>query len=657
MKAEEELSREIESLRKRLKETEKILHALQSSEEISRRSEQEKMSILNSLHEAIVYLDADMRILWTNSGANAAVGLTPDEMLGRYCYEVWCQKGNRCADCPAAMTMRTGRPEEGEISSPDGKIWLHRSYPVQNAGGHVERVVATAIDVTERKEDEARLREHDQILDQIHDSIISTDLEGYVVTWNKGAERIFGYSAEEGLGKHISFVYPPDQHEFLQKEVIGLLKKEGRHEIEVRMRRKGGDDFYAHLSLSMLKDKEGREIGMIGSSVDVTERRQMEAALRRSREELERRVQERTVALSNANRNLQQTGELLEKLFSSIDVMIAYLDRDFTFLRVNRALAENDGRPPEFFIGKKFFDLFPNVDRENFRKVVETGQPVSGYGRPFIHPEHSERGVTYWDWSLQPVKGSDGRVAGVVSSFVDVTERRRAEEALKESERRLRFLSSQLITVQEQERKRVAGELHDGLGALLSGIKYKIEATLFQKSRNKLKAMEKQLESVVPMIQESLEEVRRIQTDLRPATLDNLGVLAALRGDCRRFQTTYPNVSIRQELEIGEEEVPDWLKIVLYRISQEALNNVAKHSGANLLHLSLRKQQRKINLVIEDDGRGFNVNEVLSRESSKRGFGLTSMRERSELSGGAFSIESTLGKGTIIRVSWPTEVK
>ena len=657
MKAEEELLREVEDLRKRLKETGEILHDLQDREEILRRSEQEKMVILNSVREAIAYLDADMRILWTNGAANEAIGLAPEQIAGRYCYEVWCQKGEPCADCPAAMTIKTGHPGEGEISTPDGKIWLHRSYPVQSADGHIDRVVAAAIDITERKEYEARLQEHDQILDQIHDSVISTDLEGHVVTWNKGAERIFGYSAEEGFGKHISFVYPPDHHEFLQKEVIEPLKEKGRHEIEVRMRRKGGDDFYAHLSLSLLRNKDGSEIGMIGSSVDVTERRQMEEELRRSHEELERRVRERTAELFRANQDLRRTTELLEKLFSSIDVMIAYLDKDLNFLRVNRALAEDDGRVPEFFMGKNVFDLYPNLDKRDFRSVVETGQSVSGYGSPFVHPEHPERGVTYWDWSLQPVKEPDGNVAGVVLSFVNVTDRMRAEEALRDSERRLRFLSSQLITVQEQERKRVAGELHDGLAALLSGIKYKMEATLLQKSKNKLKAMEKQLESVIPMVQESLEEVRRIQTDLRPATLDNLGVLAAIRGDCRRFQLTYPTVSIRQEIEIGEDEVPGWLKIVLYRISQEALNNVAKHSQANLLHLSLQKRQGKIALVIQDDGRGFNVDEMLSRESSQRGFGLTSMRERSELSGGAFTIESTLGKGTTIRVSWPAEVK
>ncbi len=159
------------------------------------------------------------------------------------------------------------------------------------------------------------------------------------------------------------------------------------------------------------------------------------------------------------------------------------------------------------------------------------------------------------------------------------------------------------------------------------------------------------------MIQECVEEVRRIQTDLRPVILDSLGVLAAIRGDCRRFQTIYPSISIQQEVEIQEDEVPACLKIVIYRIFQEALTNVGKHSNADLVHFSLRKREGKIELVIQDNGRGFNLKEALSRESSRRGLGLTSMRERAELSGGSFAIESIEGKGTTIRVSWPTDVR
>ena len=138
-----------------------------------------------------------------------------------------------------------------------------------------------------RKQAEEALRRQAQILDQIHDSVVSTDLDGNVTSWNKGAERLFGYSDKEVLGKHISFLYPEDKHQFLEQEVIKSLRKKGEHEIEVQMRRKSGEDFHAHLSLSMLKSKDGSVVGMIGYSLDITERKRAEEMLRQITRQLE----------------------------------------------------------------------------------------------------------------------------------------------------------------------------------------------------------------------------------------------------------------------------------------------------------------------------------------------------------------------------------
>ncbi|MBI4847416.1 MAG: PAS domain-containing protein [Nitrospirae bacterium] len=121
--------------------------------------------------------------------------------------------------------------------------------------------------------------------------------------------------------------------------------------------------------------------------------------------------------------SLQRTNELLENIFSNVYVLIAYMDRDFNFIRVNSKYAEADGRKPEFFAGKNHFDLYPHEENEAiFRKVAETGEPYFVRAKPFVHPEHPERGMTFWDWSLKPVKDADGKTAGLVLSLVDVTE-------------------------------------------------------------------------------------------------------------------------------------------------------------------------------------------------------------------------------------------
>jgi signal transduction histidine kinase len=150
-----------------------------------------------------------------------------------------------------------------------------------------------------------------------------------------------------------------------------------------------------------------------------------------------------------------------------------------------------------------------------------------------------------------------------------------------------------------------------------------------------------------------MEEARRIQMSLRPSMLDDIGILATINWFCRQFESTYPHIRIRQEIDIQEHDVPESLKIVIYRVLQEALNNIAKHSKAPVVLLLLRGGKNGIELVIRDCGQGFDLDEAYSRKGTAKGLGLDSMRERAELSGGSFSIESRKGAETVIRAKWP----
>jgi len=227
--------------------------------------------------------------------------------------------------------------------------------------------------------------------------------------------------------------------------------------------------------------------------------------------------------------------------------------------------------------------------------------------------------------------------------------RKKTENALKESEAQVTNLTSQLLLAEENERKRIARELHDGLGQSLSAIAFNVKTTL-EKVGDKVKTGFESLEAIMPIIQQSLEEVKRIGMNLRPAILDDLGLLPTIGWFIRGYQTTYPSIRVEKQTEIEETQVPDPLKVVIYRILQEAMNNIAKHSKANLVSISLfRKKDDRIELVIEDNGIGFDM------ESIRKGLGLGSMRERAEFSVGSFDIESVRGKGTVIRASWAIE--
>ncbi len=216
----------------------------------------------------------------------------------------------------------------------------------------------------------------------------------------------------------------------------------------------------------------------------------------------------------------------------------------------------------------------------------------------------------------------------------------------------LRDLSSKLLSAQEDERKRIAGEIHDTLGGCLTAIKFRVDDALGRIGKSSDTGAES-LKAVTPVIQEGIEECRRIQMDLRPSILDDLGLLATLSWFCRRYQTIYTGIKVELEQTLEERDIPNSLSIVIFRVMQEGMNNIAKHSKADLVHLSLRKRDGRIELVLKDNGQGFDLRQVTGSENTKRGLGLTSMRERTELSGGSFTIESTEGKGTSVRASWP----
>jgi signal transduction histidine kinase len=216
----------------------------------------------------------------------------------------------------------------------------------------------------------------------------------------------------------------------------------------------------------------------------------------------------------------------------------------------------------------------------------------------------------------------------------------------------LRQLSLKLISTQEEERKKIAGDIHDSLGACLSTIKFKVQ-DIFQRTGETDSVFAESLKPLLPVIQDGIEECRRIQMDLRPSLLDDLGLLATLSWFLRRFQTIYSKIQVEQEIQVEEDDISHPLKVVVFRVTQEALNNIAKHSEGSLARLSLRKKNHKIELTVEDNGQGFNIEKALALESTKRGLGLSSMKERVEFSGGSFQIESTEGRGTTIRVSWP----
>jgi PAS domain S-box-containing protein len=364
-------------------------------------------------------------------------------------------------------------------------------------------------------------------------------------------------------------------------------------------------------------DTDGSTL-ILEMGIDVTERKRAEDALRDA---------------SLYTRNLIE---------ASLDPLVT-ISADGKIMDVNRATELITGVPRDELIGTDFSYYFtePKKAGEGYQRVFQDGF-VRDYPLTIRHRSGRLTDVLY---NATVYRNEAGAVQGVFAAARDITERKRADEELKTKEKQIRFFASQCLTAQETERRRIAAELHDSIASSLAGVKFRIEKT--GDDIKKGLADPESMKDLSSNVAQSLGEVRRIMADLRPSILDDLGILPALNWFCREYQKTYPQISVEKQIGISEDEVPDSLKIVIFRISQEAMSNIAKHSKASLVDVVLQKAGESVELTIQDNGHGFKTDEIA------KGFGLSTMRERAELSGGTFAIQSTEGKGTVIRATWP----
>jgi PAS domain S-box-containing protein len=286
-----------------------------------------------------------------------------------------------------------------------------------------KRMVGIVQDITERKQVEYLLLETQRMAKL---GSWEYDIRTNKITWSKEVYFLFGLDESyvpslEGLADWIH----PDDLWVISPETIEKNTKAGIQEMEYRIIDQTTKEVKWVIGRGeTIKDSDGNSIKNYGSFQDITNRKQIENELRASKTQTEK------------ERNLLQ-----EVMNSTKNVHLVYLDNDFNFVRVNKAYAETCGYEPEEMVGKNHFDLYPHEENEViFAKVRDTGELFEIKDKPFSFPDQPERGTTYWDWSLVPIKGSDGRVVGLVFSLVETTGRKLTEEALQESEEKYRRL-------------------------------------------------------------------------------------------------------------------------------------------------------------------------------------------------------------------------
>lgn len=344
--------------------------------------------------------------------------------------------------------------------------------------------------------------------------------------------------------------------------------------------------------------------------------------------------------------------DYVDNIIGSMNDTLIVVNPEGKIRSVNRATCELLGYTEDELVGKKI-DLVVAGEEEIFN--AETMEGLHG-GKTLVN--HEVDYVTKVGkripmlFSATVLRDKGGKVEGIVGLAKNIEERKRAEEALRESERRLRFLSTQLLTVQEEERKRLSAELHDELGQAL--ILFKIQLRSIQSAMDKDQAQLKgECDELIGYINEVSENVRRLSRDLSPAILEDLGFLAAIRRLADGFAKQF-DVRVSPDAADTEDLFSKEAQIIAYRIIQECFTNIAKHSQAKNVFVEIGERDGQLVFRVEDDGKGFNVKEVLDRRDPiERGLGLAAMLERARMLRGSCDIQSQEGVGTIVTCTIP----
>ena len=338
----------------------------------------------------------------------------------------------------------------------------------------------------------------------------------------------------------------------------------------------------------------------------------------------------------------------IEALFEGSVSCLVLLDRQFNFVRVNRAYAAVCNRLIEDFAGRNHFELYPSDAKSIFDEVVRSRQAFKASAHPFVFPDDHERKTTYWDWTLTPVLDRRGEVEFLIFSLNDVTERKRTEERLRESEAQLRNLAAALQALRESERAHIARELHDGLGQALTVLKLGVTRAASDLRGGPLAStVGDQLRAIAVGIDHAADSVRELATWLRPAMLDQFGLIPALEAAATALEE---RSAVRCRVRGGPATcgLSPNQETAIFRIVQEALTNVTRHARASVVVVSVRRLE---NLAVTsglDNGTGIDPAAINRRNS----LGLAGMRERAELAGGTLEIRPRR-RGTAIVVRIP----
>jgi PAS domain S-box-containing protein len=600
---------------------------------------------------------SDGFIEYFNAQALAFLGLAQEELCG-----CGWRKLIHPDDAPRAQSAWEQSFRSGKVYQADLRIrrndglyyWVAaRGQPVRRQDGQVQRWVGTFVEIqgqgqttenpvqhidtiafqgcqhefTERNRAEEDRSQLAAIVQSSDDAIVGKTLSGIVTSWNAGARRLFGYTAEEMVGQPLLRLVPLDRLEEEPTILARLRLGERVEHFETVRRHKDGSLVDVSVSISPIRDASGRIVGASKIARDVGERKRAQAAI------------------DQANERLREHAMVLEL------APVLVRDMDNRIVLWTRGAESLYGFSKEEALGRISHDLFQTTFPESVEHFDVVLRRSGRWEGALVHRKRNgerlvvaSQQIIYHDLSGNPLR--------ILEANADITERQRAEAELSQSREELRALADSLLRAREEEAARIARELHDQFGRYLTTIKMdvrSIERDLVGELTSEVaRVLREKVQTIEQTVDETVQTVRAIATQLRPSLLDDLGLAAAIEWQAKDF---LKRSGILCALTLPEDD-PHLSRdqaTAIFRIFQEILTNVARHARATEIWVHLGDEEDAIVLEVEDNGVGISPAQLAERRS----LGLLGMRERAGAFGGGVEIVGSEGQGTTVTVQMP----
>lgn len=579
---------------------------------------EENVRLLDLSNDAIIVRDAADRITFWNKGATDMYGFSRAEAIGRVSHDLFQTEFPEPVESIREKLLSDGH-WSGELTHTCAtgvrKTVSTRWVVERDASGNIRSVLESNRDITDAKRAEEAQNRLAAIVESSDDAIVSKGLDGIITSWNKAAEHMFGYAANEAIGQHITLIIPPDR----QDEETNILARIGRGEridhFQTVRRRKDGTLLDVSAAISPVRDSSGKVVGASKVARDITAQKRAEQALRES----EQRYQTVTDASP---------------------IMIWMSGTDKLCYYFNKGWLDFVGHTLEQEVGHGWAE---NLHPDDFDRCLQVYLSNFDAHRPFEMEYRLRHHSGKYRWILDrgvPRYKPDGTFEGYVGGCLDIQDRIEAAEKIRIADE-----NSRVIKAQDEERRRIAREFHDSAGQTLTVLSLSL-AQMVQKAEMIAPELANEGKEIEQVVQQLHREIRTTSYLLHPPGLDEAGINPALSW---YVQGAAERSGIAIDLNVSEEfgRLPSEMELAIFRIVQECLTNIHRHANSKTAYIRVVRERAGVCIEVRDDGKGISPERLAEIRSGGCGVGIGGIRERLRRFHGEMKIESNSSGTTV----------